>query len=88
MQQKEDGVRGPGGWLQLRPRTTLGCEQVKAPLRATRASLRQPCQCWCFIRCFHFVVAVQSPSSVRLFASPWAVARQALLSMEFPRQEY
>ena len=23
MQQKEDGVRGPGGWLQLRPWTTL-----------------------------------------------------------------
>ena len=29
MQQKEDGVRGPGGWLQLRPRTTLGREQVR-----------------------------------------------------------
>ena len=27
-------------------------------------------------------------SRVRLFATPWAVARQALLSMGFPRQEY
>jgi len=27
-------------------------------------------------------------SSVRLFATPWAVARQAPLSMEFSRQEY
>ena len=27
-------------------------------------------------------------SSVRLFATPWTVARQAPLSMEFSRQEY
>ena len=27
-------------------------------------------------------------SRVRLFATPWAVARQAPLSMEFSRQEY
>ena len=30
----------------------------------------------------------QSLSRVRLFATPWAVARQAPLSMEFSRQEY
>ena len=27
-------------------------------------------------------------SCVQLFATPWTVARQVLLSMEFPRQEY
>ena len=27
-------------------------------------------------------------SHVQLFATPWAVARQAPLFMEFPRQEY
>ena len=27
-------------------------------------------------------------SHVQLFATPWAIARQALLSMEFSRQEY
>ena len=27
-------------------------------------------------------------SCVQLFATPWTVARQALLSMEFSRQEY
>ena len=27
-------------------------------------------------------------SRVQLFATPWTVARQAPLSMEFPRQEY
>ena len=27
-------------------------------------------------------------SNVRLFATPWTVAHQALLSMRFPRQEY
>ena len=27
-------------------------------------------------------------SRVRLFATPWTVAREALLSMEFSRQEY
>ena len=30
----------------------------------------------------------QSLSHVQLFAAPWAVARQAPLSMEFSRQEY
>ena len=29
-----------------------------------------------------------SLSCVRLFATPWTVTRQALLSMGFPRQEY
>ena len=27
-------------------------------------------------------------SCIRFFATPWTVARQAPLSMEFPRQEY
>ena len=31
---------------------------------------------------------VQLLSGVRLFATPWTVARQAPLSMGFPRQEY
>ena len=30
----------------------------------------------------------QSLSCVRLFANPWIAARQAPLSMKFPRQEY
>ena len=30
----------------------------------------------------------QSLSRVRLFATPWTVARQASVSMSFPRQEY
>ena len=29
----------------------------------------------------------QSPSQVQLFMTPWTVAHQASLSMEFPRQE-
>ena len=45
---------------------------------------------------FHFSVSfplhvhmyVQSLSHVRLFATPWIVARQAPLSMGFSRQEY
>ena len=36
------------------------------------------------IRC----VCVQSLSHVLLFATPWTVACQASLTMEFPRQEY
>ena len=40
------------------------------------------------VRYTHFVVMVQSLSRVRLFASPRTVARQAPLSMGFPRQEY
>ena len=31
---------------------------------------------------------VKSLSPVRLFVTPWTVAHQALLSMEFSRQEY
>ena len=31
---------------------------------------------------------VKSLNSVRLFVTPWTVARQAPLSMEFSRQEY
>ena len=30
----------------------------------------------------------QSPSHVRLFATPWTIACQSPLSMRFPRQEY
>ena len=33
-------------------------------------------------------VKVNSLSRIRLFATPWTVAYQAPLSMEFPRQEY
>ena len=33
-------------------------------------------------------VVVQSLNRVRLFETPWTVARQAPLSMEFSRQEY
>ena len=34
------------------------------------------------------VPKMKSLSRVRLFATPWAVAYQAPLSMGFPRQEY
>ena len=33
-------------------------------------------------------VCTQPLSHIQLFVTPWAVARQAPLSMEFPRQEY
>ena len=32
--------------------------------------------------------AVSRSSQVRLFVTPWTIARQAPLSMGFPRQEY
>jgi len=34
-----------------------------------------------------YLYSVQSLSRVRLFATPWTVARQAALSMGFSRQE-
>ena len=37
---------------------------------------------------FTLLVGVQSLSCVRLFVTPWTVAHQAPLSMEFSRQEY
>ena len=36
----------------------------------------------------HACVHAQSCSRVQLFATPWTVARQAPLSMGFPRQEF
>ena len=51
-------------------------------------------QCWVFekkrrkFRRANTFVAVESLSPVRLFATPWTVARQAPLSMGFSRQEY
>ena len=36
----------------------------------------------------HVYVSVQLLSHVQQFATPWTVASQALLSMEFPRQEH
>ena len=45
-----------------------------------------------FILCLHETSwgtpVVKSLSCVQLFATPWTVACQALLSMRFPRQEY
>ena len=38
--------------------------------------------------CYCFLVCAQSPSRVQPFVTPWTVAQQALLSMEFSRQEY
>ena len=38
--------------------------------------------------CVHVCVCAQLLSRVRLFGSPWTVARQAPLFMEFSRQEY
>ena len=37
---------------------------------------------------FHLKVKVKLLSCVQHFATPWTVARQAPLSMGFPRQEY
>ena len=38
--------------------------------------------------CVCVCVCVQLLSHIQLFATPWTVASQALLSMEFPRQEH
>ena len=35
-----------------------------------------------------FILVVKSFSRVRLFLTPWTIAHQAPLSMEFSRQEY
>ena len=37
---------------------------------------------------FLSLVVIQLLSHVRLFETPWTVARKAPLSMGFPRQEY
>ena len=39
-------------------------------------------------RCMRSPVRAQLLSRVRLLVTPWTVAHQAPLSMEFPRQEY
>ena len=40
------------------------------------------------LHAFRFVTVVQSLSRVRIFATPWTVARQAPLSLGFSRQEH
>ena len=54
-----------------------------------------PLRCYCSIWIILVVtthttlcVCVKSFSYVRLFTTPWTVAHQAPLSMEFPRQQY
>ena len=44
------------------------------------------CVCVCVCACTHAHAPVIS--RVRLFSTPWTVAHQATLSMEFSRQEY
>ena len=52
------------------------------------------CACVCACVCVHVCVCVcahacaQLLSGAQLFVTPWTVAHQAILSVEFPRQEY
>ena len=46
------------------------------------------CVCVCVHACMRACTRAQSLSCAQLFATPWTVARQAPLSMGFPRQEY
>ena len=46
------------------------------------------CVCVCVCVCIHTYVFAQLFSHVQLFATPWATALQAPLSMGFSRQEY
>ena len=67
-----------------RQRTLVGYSPrvCKESDMAERLSTAQTCVYWVPIHC----VCMLSP--VRLFANPWTVACQALLSIEFSRQEY
>ena len=48
------------------------------------------CARWPVLSLFLTIMSTcaQLLSQIRLFATPWTRARQASLSMEFPRQEY
>ena len=46
------------------------------------------CVCVCMCMCVCVCVCVCVFSHVQLFATPWTIACQAFLSMEFSRQEY
>ena len=46
------------------------------------------CVCVCVHICIHVPVCAHTLSHVQLFVTPWTVARQASLSVNFPRQEY
>ena len=58
------------------------CAHVHACVRAC------VCVCVCVCVCIESLSSVESLSHVQLFATPWTAAHQALLSMEFSRQEY
>ena len=44
--------------------------------------------CVCVCVCVRARASARTLSHIRLFVTPWTVARQAPLSMEFPWQEY
>ena len=60
-------------------------------LIVTRSQKPSTCVCVCLCVCVCVCVSVcvcESLSRVRLFGTPWTVARQASLSMEFSSHEY
>ena len=73
-----------------------GSREWSLELKADISSLKRPCTVWSWILFFFFmsvcarvcVCACAVFSHVWLFATPWTVAHQVLLSMKFSRQEY
>ena len=70
----------------LFPFFLLRADQVLPPLGSLPWSLYVPS--WSWKSCFDSLVCVCLLSCVQLFAVPWTVAHQTLLSTEFSRQEY
>ena len=64
-------------------------KRIKPPLvPTTQLKEQNVCVCVCVCVCARARVHTHTLSHVQLFATPWTVARQGPLSMEFPRQEY
>ena len=63
-----------GIWLQF-------CLTLKRTLRLHQLILKLPQDPFVGTSCYHVVFFIQSLSQVRLFATPWTVARQASLSI-------
>ena len=63
--------------------TGVGCHRLQSPTYSLYfPTFLLSCSC------LSVTIVIQSLSRVRLFATPWTLAHQALLSMGFSRQEY
>ena len=76
-QQRPSAAKDKNEKRHLRAEHTADCQKKMTNINSMKIlNFWSLCVCVCVLSCVH------------LFATPWTIARQALLSVGFPRQEY